>query len=193
MNKFTWPSTGDMAFKKPSFPLQKAQIGAFVLSWPAGHALGFKQAADMIVEAAQSDAQNPDLLFCPVAYLYRHYLELTLKELVEMGLSNGDISVSDNRLHEHDLRKLWIKARELIDLVWPSVVRADTDAVERVILEFHQIDKNGDGFRYATDKSGGRNLKSAPYCVCMANMKETMEKISRYLDATNAGIDNGRP
>lgn len=191
--RFNWPQKGDKAFALPGHPADSSLLAAFILPSSGGYAVGFKEAADKIIEAAEHDDKHPDLLFFPVAYLYRHSLELSLKEIVEMSVKSGAIAVPDDVLAEllggHNLYCLWNRTREAIQAVWPEGDHVDTKAVEKVILEFHRLDKSGQAFRYPTDKSGKPHLATAPQCVSLQNLKKVMDAVDRYLDASYAGID----
>ena len=190
---FNWPRKGDRAFM-PSIPTaDRAQLEAFVMPSEGAYAAGFQRAADMIVDAAQKDGQNPDDLFFPVAYLYRHHLELMLKELVRLGVRLEALNLCDDILGEHNLHRLWNRAKDLIKQVWSDSPDSELKAVEHVILEFHEHDPSGEAFRYARDKSGAQHLKDAPKCVDLANLKERIDAVSRFLRAAYAGIENCDP
>lgn len=188
-----WPKKGDHAFA-PSLPASaRAQLGIFVLPSDEVYCSGFKRAADMIVDAALNDCMTSDALFFPVAYLYRHHLEMMLKNLVRLGSRLDVIEVSDGILGQHDLHKLWSAVRRLIEVVSPDSSRDDIVAVERVLLDFHRNDRKGDAFRYAHSKSGTPNLQNAPKHVDLVNLKETVGAVSAYLDAVDAYINAGDP
>lgn len=194
---FYWPRQGDKAFAVHGSPGDPSLVAAFVLPSTGGYAVGFKDAADKVVEAAASDDRNPDLLFFPVAYLYRHSLELSLKDIVRMSARSGAISPSEGDLDKllggHDLLCLWRQTRAAIEAVWPDGEKSDTDAVEKIILEFHGLDKSGQAFRYPTDKSGRPHVGSAPKCVSLQNLKRTFDAMDRFLDAAFTGIDGCDP
>jgi len=52
--------------------------------WDA-YASGYLEAANLLVEKALETGQRTDTLIYPVAFLYRHYLELRLKEITIQG------------------------------------------------------------------------------------------------------------
>ena len=188
-----WPRQGDRAFALDGSPADPLLVAAFILPSAGAYAVGFKDAADKVVEAAASEDRNPDLLFFPVAYLYRHSLELSLKHIVRMSARSGAISLPESELDEllggHNLYCLWRQTRAAIEAVWPDGDKSDTDAVEKIILEFHGLDKSGQAFRYPTDKSGRPHLSSAPKCVSLQNLKKAFDTVDRFLDAAYAGID----
>ena len=188
-----WPKKGDRAFK-PSVPsTDKARLEAFVMPSDGMYVVGFQRAADMIVDAAQSDDLNPDDLFFPVAYLYRHHLELMLKGLVRLGVRVGALDGCKKILGKHDLPMLWNKAKQLIKKMWPDLPDDDLRAVEQRILEFHKLDPTSQAFRYARDKEGNPHLQHGPERVDLLNLKTTVEAVSTFLDGAYAGIESCDP
>ena len=184
-----WPKAGDKVFLPQGSMRDLAQLNAFVTVSSTVYAVGFQMAADKIIQAALQDDCYPDLLFAPVGYLYRHYLELTLTHLVRLGLRIGAMDLDDKCLEVHDLHALWVQSRKLIEAAWPNADRADTDAVESVIMEFHRLDKSGQAFRYGTDKRGHKHLDGIPEFVSLAQARSTMEAVSNFLDGAVAGIE----
>ncbi len=189
MTEMKWPRKGDRAFPPALPPLEPDILAAFVCRSSGAYTAGFKQAADMVVEGARRDLRNPDVLFAPLAYLYRHYLELELKDIACLGMELGMIKVTDGRLEEHNLHKLWNSCREVIERVWPEGDRTDLNAVEQVILEFHRFDPSGQGFRYYKDLDGNPHLMSVPDWVSLEPLKSTMDGVANFLEAAAAGID----
>ncbi len=190
---FNWPKKGDRAFK-PSVPsADHARFEAVVMPSDGTYVAGFQRAADMIVDATKIDDGNPDDLFFPVAYLYRHHMELMLKEMVRLGVRLGSLEGCDSILGQHNLDRLWDKAKQLIKEVWPNSPDDDLNAVEQMILEFHKLDPIGQAFRYARDRHGAAHLQGAPQRVDLDNLKAKVDAVSGFLEAAWAGIDNCDP
>lgn len=190
---FNWPKKGDRAFAPSISPEDQTRLEAFVMPTDGTYLVGFQRAADMILEAAQSDDLNPDDLFFPVAYLYRHHLELMLKELVCLGVRVGSLEGCRSILGGHNLHKLWNKAKHLIKEVWPDSPADDLNAAEKMILDFHKLDPTGQAFRYARDKNGTPYLTDGPLRVDLKNLKSAADAVSRFLDAAYAGIEDCDP
>ena len=70
-------------------------------------ALGFKEAADMLVDIAVKEPGYADYLVYSVLYLYRMYIELRLKTIIE---SAKRISRTG-----HNLEKLWKEAKLIME------------------------------------------------------------------------------
>jgi len=187
--EFNWPKKGDRAFKPSVRSADQAEPEAFVAPSDGTYLVGFQRAADMIVDAAKTDDRNPDDLFFPVAYLYRHHLELMLMGLVSLGVRVGSLDECEDILGEHALVPLWSKAKQLIQEVCPDSPPEDLEAAGAVIQEFHRLDKSGQVFRYARDKHGKPHLQNGPKRVDLAKLKKRVDSVSNFLDAAWAGID----
>ena len=191
--EFKWPKSGDKGFCAAVPPIRPLQLVAFVRPSSASYTLGFRLAANAVIDKARQENTHPDLLLVPVAYLYRHYLELMLKDLVRLGVKANMLTVTDGRLTQHYLDKLWRGARELIEAFWPASSSDDLNAVEQVIHEFHQLDALGQAFRYASDVRGGANLSAVPKWIDLDSLQATMKAVANFLEAAEAGIDAADP
>ena len=190
---FNWPKKGDKVFKPSPPSVAGVPLEAFVMPSEGTYLVGFQRAADLIVEAARSESGNPDDLFFPVAYLYRHHLELMLKELVRLGVQMGSLDECERILGGHNLQELWKTVQQLIMEAWPGRPPEDLIAAEHSILEFHKLDPSGQAFRYARDKKGAPHLQAAPPVVDLTNLKGVVDGVSRFLDASYAGIEHCDP
>ncbi|WP_166831860.1 hypothetical protein [Thalassoroseus pseudoceratinae] len=159
--EYPWPKKGDKLFvEEPDADERVFHVGAYMWSG-LQHASAFKTAADMVIDGAQqaSRIDYRDDLIHPVAYLYRHALELKLKEIVRYGIQMHCYKKTDVEaiLGNHNLAKLWTKAKQAIVHRWPSGNTSDIKATEAIVNEMHQADKDGQRWRYATDKNGRPN------------------------------------
>ncbi|MFO7564954.1 MAG: hypothetical protein R6X02_20080 [Enhygromyxa sp.] len=105
---------------------------------------GFQAAADAVVEAALTQGAEKDLLIYPTLYLYRHYIELYLKELAsKLDVAPRD-SDGSHSLHEH-----WRRIRTYL----VSNLEYEDDhltLIDSVIKKFTGLDPTGTHTRYAT-------------------------------------------
>jgi hypothetical protein len=58
----------------------------------------------------------------------------------------------------HPLDKLWNSVRFILEKVWPNGPTIDLDAVEKVILQFHNLDLTSEAFRYPVDRKDNATL-----------------------------------
>lgn len=191
-----WPKRGDKLFVADDKSDGKSfHLGSIMWGFPQ-HAAAFKTAADMVIESHEQGPRRlyrDDLLF-PVAYLYRHAIELKLKQIVRYGIAMHCYTKADVKrtLGEHNLAKLWTKAKLAIKHRWPQGNPDPIKAVEAVINEMHQADKDGQTWRYETGNDGRLNRhEGLPEFVSLQSLRKTMDNFFAFLDACVDGIDDG--
>ena len=89
-----WPAKGNQAFIGNMHSSVEAFFeGMESLYNDAGLAEAFKDAGDAIVESAIRDRVRylPTRLFLPIAYLYRHSMELQMKSMVSDAIARSHI------------------------------------------------------------------------------------------------------
>jgi hypothetical protein len=166
------------------------------------HAKAFKDAADMILDSyGSTNTQHNDPLLFPVLYLYRHYLELQLKDILYLGIKCGHYTaaqiatMTENRkgqqkgiLIRHDLIKLWTAAKRLLQKHYPK--DNQIALVEPTIQDFHKIDFDGQTVRYDRDTTLKRRayMNILPAAIEIVTLRTTMGAIYDYLDTSYAGI-----
>ena len=126
---------------------------------------GYKDAADKVVEAAINDF--PDNLVYPIMFLYRHYLEIMIKQMLREFRSlqpylkksygnteyNPKLPTEKDPIVKHNLMSIWKELRELIEESWSNEENLSFLVdVEHRIKEFHDIDQGSVSFRYLVDK-----------------------------------------
>ncbi len=117
-------------------------------------------------------------------FLYRHYLELRLKELILAY--GGNIAMIRN---EHSLLSLWKELRKQDD-VQPEVLEPETlkdiETAEKIIAQFDEIDRKSQVFRYPIDKAG--RVTVPPIQFDLVRLKEMLGWTSQFLDGWSTGV-----
>ena len=142
---------------------------------------GYRRAATMLFETAVAARRcSPDLLVFPLAFLWRHHLELALKELVGLARRLED---DDRQMPSHHrLVPLWSEVRRYMEAEFHGDTK-ELDNVEALIREFDRIDEGSFGFRYPTAKDWvSRSLPNAPSLVNLGAMHDAMEPVANFLD-----------
>ncbi len=130
--------------------------------------------------------KEKDTLVFPVIFLYRQYIELTLKDLIrEIDFKLGN-NRTDKILEKHKLLPLWDEAikqyNQFISVNNITLAFISSSSNERkVINQFNQIDEDSFSFRYATDKQGNENLEDIAH-ISVNNFKEQIELVVKYLE-----------
>lgn len=146
---------------------------------------GYRLAADTLIEQINKDGANDTLVF-PIIFLYRHHIELLLKNIIDS--SNILLENSPKPKEGHKIEDLWNDAKGLIRKVFKTPKNNEPkefEIVTQVILQLAQIDPDSTSFRYAFEKNGKKNLSELNY-VNFRNFREVIEPACQFLD----GIDN---
>ena len=200
MNKMNipWPGKNDKVFTHGVLGPTQAYLETFkYLFNDIPIADGFKEAADVIVDylATGKHTGYPDRLFFPIAYLYRHSIELYLKSLMQDGIDLGILEndeKNEDLLVSHNLHKLWNKVRVVLEEFWSNGDPNTLIAAENIILQFHHLDESGQSFRYSRDKQSKSNLKEIPTHVDLAELKEVSGGLLSFLDACSMGLGEAK-
>lgn len=182
---FPWPKKGNKAFASAESG-KSFHLKSIFWSYPQ-HAGAFKLAAEMVIDRYEDDPESPyhDELLFPVAYLYRHCLEIKLKDLIRVGIAVKFFKRADVKdvLNDHNLAKLWTKVKKLVAHRWPNEDPTPLNAAEAIVNEFHQADPNGQVFRYDRD-NGGRphRYDKLPEFISLAKLRNTVDGVYTFLD-----------
>ncbi|MGD8451946.1 MAG: hypothetical protein PVJ57_09020 [Phycisphaerae bacterium] len=137
-------------------------------------------------------------VYLPMLYCYRHYLEVSLKFLIEDAHSIiGDsdcVHVKVDLQKEHGLMPLWNEAKRqmVAALGEPPDPTDDTDKqVERLINEFHQFDPRSQTFRYRRDKRGRTQENSIPR-TDLEQLVKTMRALRNFFGGVEDCVDQAR-
>ncbi|MBK8205328.1 MAG: hypothetical protein IPK87_00915 [Planctomycetes bacterium] len=190
-----WPYAGMKAFAPP----QSGERKFVDLDWgkpylTSYYVTGFKLAADATVDAATEAVGHPDWYFYPAAFLYRHYIELSLKRLISHATMLIDGKAAQP--HGHTLLELWKQLRPYLQQLAGNANPEPADSVEGVVREFHEIDKSGQEFRYETTIIKRKpietkeSLDKAPRRIDLKHLKETMDRVDGFFDGCYGWIDH---
>ncbi|MBV6516366.1 MAG: hypothetical protein HPKKFMNG_02032 [Planctomycetes bacterium] len=179
-----WPQKGMKAFAPSGDWKRDAD-----LDWGKPHVEyyyidGFKEAGDAVVDAALATGHHTDKFLYPAAFLYRHFIELFLKEL--HVVASELINSKAEKPAGHFLLPLWQTLRPLIEASSPGQETDTLDFVESVIREFHEVDESGQEFRYSVtrlrDKTIKESLDKAPRKIDLGNLKATMNRMDGFFN-----------
>ena len=160
------------------------------------YAIAYKEAADHLVVGVQDRLVDEPHLACPIMFLYRHYLELTLKEIINHLLDWHAVEDDYSRLklrhqprvHDlpgHPLMESWNLILSLIEQMEACALPECTidgldvnyDAVGTSIQEFDKKDRSSYKYRYPVDKKGRPNENNIPDRYQLAQVKIVVEEI----------------
>ncbi len=181
-----WPSEGDTLFQD-SFEIRNvARINGFSKDLCA-YAIGYRDAAKMIVDHLDSTPKYPDLLIYPVVFLYRQAIELLLKELITISDRQSGKRVCIKL--KHDLPKLWKVARSFIEKYSDGNHAELLDNTENLINQLDQIDPLSTAFRYPIDTKENESIIGV-HRIDIQHLSEKMEGLYNALSASVDWLDD---
>jgi len=184
--EYKLPKNGDQLFKSGEDWWHDAYIGLTEQEWDV-YAIGYKMAGDLIVQHMENIEKN-NLVF-PIVFLYRHYIELRLKEIINNGYLLLNIK-NDNQIHymkEHNIDKLWNETKNIIRKALQDQAKHYVEALNKLIKEYSKIDPGSYCFRYPIDTKGVP-LKFDISHINLRNLSEVIEGMANLLDEVSIGI-----
>jgi hypothetical protein len=153
-----------------------------------GYIEGYRKAATAVFEHAVNTRTSPDFILFPMAFLWRHHLELVLKDIIALGrrLAGEPWGFPLG----HGLMKLWREAR-------PHIIQCgDPNApelanVEANLREFEQVDPGADGFRYPFNGDRDtRSLDGVPDKVNLQVLQDSMEALANFFEGVRSELSS---
>ncbi len=166
------------------------------------YAIGYKEAADQLMAGMGVGQSNGSYLTYPIMFLYRHYLELRLKEIVislkEMGSLSVDFDhfnlwpqLPDDQPRGHCLTYFWDSMlshwvgaieEELVAGIVLEELESKYKIIGERINELDEIDRSSEVFRYPVDKEGSPYHISTPNVRELSHVKDVVDAIAYHLD-----------
>jgi hypothetical protein len=151
------------------------------------YADGYKRAAELVCEHACTDRGELDVLVYPVVFLYRHYIELTLKMLLEDASELTDAPQKPKPSHK--LPGLWAQVESLLAQAFPEPENAPPPCLKEVIQAFAELDPGATAFRYPTTREGDQSLDGISY-INLAQFQEQLRPAIEFLEGAGAGVSH---
>jgi hypothetical protein len=143
------------------------------------YANGYFIAADILTRHAQDDRLDRNFLALPICYLYRHNLELQLKELIAVG--QRVVRPINEKLNHHRIKRLWAIARELLRDAAPEKPEPkEFRKVDELIDHINTVDDDGQAFRFPTKMNGDRSLSTVTE-IDLDALRETANSVTLLL------------
>jgi hypothetical protein len=162
-----------------------ACLDPFYADWYA-YTEGYRRAGSILVDHVKTHRSDLDALVYPIIFLYRHHIELRLKNIILNGTKFLD-EPCDFPKH-HKLIELWSQARRILEKIYEGDPKEDLNDTENFIKQFSNKDLYGDAFRYPTDKQGKKTLPDLMH-INIRKFSDIAEKTAQLLDGASMGID----
>ena len=135
-----------------------------------------------------------DSIIYPALFVFRHYMELIMKDTLRYHrLINGEID-SDHVgfKNEHSLQRLWKELRPYLDETYKHEANYPTDmaTMDALLQEFESYDHGSFAFRYPYDGSKNKK-KQIVYTlgfmtINLANLQQVVDRTIAFFDGINA-------
>jgi len=155
---FLWPEPGHVFF-------DHARTRPDAYTWMSGptmseYAHTYWESAEVIIDLACDAPGLLNVHAIPAVFLFRHFVELSLKDLILTALPLNDEPATLDEGHK--LGVLWKKLRALIESADLAGGDDELDVVEQMIQELETVDPGSTSFRYPVERAdkSGRNKPS---------------------------------
>jgi hypothetical protein len=180
-----WPNANhSLAKPDPNWTLNSC------LGWskdrPTSRIMGYREAADLIFRSLSEDRGGRDTLVYPLVFMWRHAIELQLKNIVE----RGQIVLGEPATYpkHHGLEETWKMAIKVIGALQEED-QGEIENVTNVIEELCALDPDSTGFRYHEKKNGQPTLHGAPELLPLGSIHEALAGVSSYLDCVDTCLE----
>ncbi len=167
------PTHGDQLFKTDADQertwqhktFEGAQTYITGYSWAADHLFAYAQQSAKDAREKKGEFWAPmsieHWLIYPVYFLYRHAIELSLKDILRSADRHGSLTKEQTDLMTtcHDVYKLWIAAKSWVMSFAQTNLHQETPAFESMLKEIQTHDPNAESGRYDMRRVGRGNQR----------------------------------
>ncbi len=153
------------------------------------YAWSYYESANQLVKSAIKDRTKLDVFVYPATFLFRHYIELSLKGLI------GRVLIALEKDPEipmhHRINQLWLDLKKIYaelkprDPIFNEIV---IDFIDEVIKDFSEYDPDSFANRYPVDKKGKETLDGVTH-INIRQLGEVMIKFNVDIDMMCEAVD----
>lgn len=159
-----------------------------------GYTEGYRRGARLLVDHVLETQRDQDYLVHPIVFLYRHHIELALKNIIERSPFLIDRPLTENEkqhLERHRLDLLWQDLKPMFTAVcksagWNTPSKTDIEGVDDYIRQLTAMDPDSYSFRYTHSKKGNPSLPSDLKSINLRHFAKLIERLADYFDALDA-------
>lgn len=181
-----WPKTDECLFRFETDWEYNACINCYAPNLGV-FASNYKQAADALALAAANREIMLDCAIVPIVFLYRQYLELIIKSIINTARRIQREESGYPKTHK--LSTLWNEATSLLRQHYGTQAPEELDRINPCIAEIELHDADSISFRYPTDKAGSPTLRHLAH-INLRNLYETMNRLGAFLDCIAADLEH---
>jgi hypothetical protein len=176
--EYRWPKETDQLLRQPSHWEDGVRFADFGFSREVFIWDGYMKAGAVLVERAMKSEHDRHHLVYPIIFNYRHGLEVAIKWVLDRY---GRYAAIYDYEKDHRLDKLWRACKQVIVEFSGDGPDEAVEVVEKIVLEFHQLDPSSFAFRYSTNKKGALvDLPDIP--IDLENIRDVMEGVNNFFE-----------
>jgi len=184
------PRKGDVLFQSDSSLWHMDAILDYRPGNDYTYRQGYRRAGRLLTEWIAEKCRDQDFLVFPICHAYRHFVELTLKSLIQLGclLTERELTERESKLQagSHNLRALWDAFKAIAAEVEKTTgveppPKTDIEGIEAYIDQLHAVDEGSYAFRYPLKKTGEISLGNMAR-INLGRFCEHIEKLCNYLN-----------
>jgi hypothetical protein len=130
-----------------------------------GYTQGYWRGARILVQHVIDTQLNQDYLAYPIIFLYRHHVELALKDLIRRApglIGRPNSQLETHHLGNHRLDWLWQDLKQIFDAIaepdWGKPDDADIEGIDDYIRQLCELDPDSYRLRYPRSKRDAPSL-----------------------------------
>ena len=185
---YRWPKKGDLPFRKAQSAEATGTLATDGVSRAVFIMDGFMRAGTELAALVLKEKPSRVDLVYPMLFCYRHAVETGLKWLITqygppVGVTPPDINGT------HDLLHLWDHFHQINTACGAKENDETLLTVGEIIKQFHDWDKGGMTFRYATAKNGAvAQFQHAN--VDIENLRDVMSGVAHFFSGCDGWLDS---
>ena len=158
---------------------------------------GYLRGAQILVRNVREERFGQDFLVYPIVFLYRHYLELVLKDIIKRApylIERELTALEREHLGKHRLDLLWNDFKPMASIMteaagWEPLPPADIEGIDDYIRQISEVDPSSYSLRYAYSKKGEASLPESLTHINLRHLGELMDRLAHYFWGLDAAID----
>jgi hypothetical protein len=161
-----------------------------------GYTEGYRRGAQLLVQHVVEIGRDQDYLVYPIIFLYRHHIELALKNIIlrAPNLIGWQLTDAENgHLGKHRLDLLWQDLKPIFAAIckgagWQNLDSEDIEGIDDYIRQLSIMDPDSYALRYPRSKKGQRSLPEDVKPINLRHFAELLERLANYLDGLDGAI-----
>ncbi len=159
-----------------------------------GYIEGYKLAPQILYRYVCEENRDQDKLVYPILFLWQHYIEIVLKHL-SISFCLAAFELPELKTH-HRLMDHWNHVRNQIETHYGRSANLEAgewyNSAGKIITELCSLTTCDEGFRYPVDRPGQASLNPNFRLIDLANIHQSMTKLSHLFECIATDLENTR-